>query len=229
MKKNLILILISIVITSCGGGSENSTPSSAQQTLEESTNPLDIALTEDDSFVVTGIAETGFNPLNPQVKFSLKGAEFSPDDISITINGVALPSSSITFAKSEISANPLLIDGSNVVVLKAYDSIGRSIHHTQTVWAGGNDLTINVLDGNGTPLSLPATLRVKLSDDDKVLVNATASHGNVVIHNVPSRTVVIEGSTESNLAGAAGGLGNSGSIAIKMLGFGTASTVENND
>ena len=211
----------------------------AKQNLKASTdlrvqpvdaNPLDSILPAG-ALSLVGLSETTLNALSTPVSFHLQGTTFLPDlaETHLSINGVEVDSADVVLASNDISANNVLVDGRNDISLATVDNIGRPLFFNVTVWAGGNTLTVNIQDSAGNAITDPAEIVLSLGDDPGVTFQATVSTGILTIENVPSRTVLIQGTASGNRSGVAGAVGNEGSVILVLAGLSTPSTVDNND
>lgn len=192
-------------------------------------NPLDVSLPMGALQLVGGSAST-FNS-SSGLRFSLTGAEFDPTaaDVVLRVNGNQVPASALVITENLLTANIALANGRNSVSLKAYDTVGRPLYFNGTLWAGSSTLTVRLINPNGTAFSQPATVVATLSDDPTVMAEATTTTGVVSFPNMPSRTILIKARGANNETGTAGVIGSSGTVYVKMLGFGPVSTIDNND
>lgn len=194
-------------------------------------NPLDKPLEDPGALTLTGVTQTGFNPLSVQLAFNLQGASFgqNPSDVSLRINGTLLDPSSITVTSGKISAQVVLENGKNSIVFKAYDNVGRPLYLNDTLWAGGNSLTVKVADSSGAPITTPAAVTLRLADDTSLTVSGVTAGGTVTFQNIPTWTILVEALTQDNRPGITGVAGNEGQTTVTILDFNAPSAVDNND
>lgn len=193
-------------------------------------NPLDQFLPPD-ALTLSSVSESGFNAVSAPLTFDLTGDEFfdDPAQVSLTVNGRKIPSGSITVAPSRITATSALTEGRNVIQFAGVDTIGRPLYHTATVWAGYTSLRVDVVDAGGAPVTDAVTVRVTLTDDQDVYAESTTSTGTAVFGNLPARTVLVKATASGNRLGTVGLFAGDGYTRVRLLGFGTPSTVDNND
>jgi hypothetical protein len=192
-------------------------------------NPLEAALPMN-ALQLVGGSSTNFNTRNG-LRWSLTGAEFdlTAGDVIVRVNGSQVPASQLTITDHLLTANVTLANGRNEVSMKAYDTVGRPLHYNEVLWAGSAALTVNLVNANGTAFLQQATVVAALSDDRSVMVEATTTTGSITFQNMPSRTILIKAKGINNETGTAGVIGTSGGVTVKMLGFKTPSTIDNND
>lgn len=186
----------------------------------------------DGALTLVDLDSQTFNPTSKPIVFALKGASFdqAPDSVTLVVNEQEIDRAQLTVEPGAITAPAnLLLDGANRIRLKAYDTLGRPLYLQATIWAGASELRVNLVDGAGQPLTGQATVRATLSDDHEVSVEGTSNNGAVVFANVPFRTILLEGKTADNRFGTAAVLGNVGNTTLALIGFGSPSTVDNND
>jgi len=193
-------------------------------------NPLDQNLPAG-ALALIGRSPDTFNSRTGGLRFSLAGAEFdaTPADVSLTVNGVRVPASQLLIEPHLLTANVTLADGRNTVSLKAYDTIGRPLYYTATLWAGSATLRANLVNANGTAFTQQANVVAALSDDPSVTAQGLTSTGSITFTNVPARTILVKAKGINNEIGTAGIVGSQGVVTIKMIGFNEPSTINNND
>jgi hypothetical protein len=186
---------------------------------------------EPGSLSLVGVSRDSFNAPSAPLQFILSGTAFyqSLDEVELTINGNRVPSASLAIETHTITATSVLFDGRNEVSLSAIDTLGRPLYFNTTIWAGSNTLHVDLLDENGLPFTGSVNVRASLSDDQSVSAQASTTTGSVEFQNVPGRTMLIQASASDNHFGLIGVLGWQGFAQIRMLGFDTPSTVDNND
>jgi len=196
----------------------------------EPENPLDEFL-PDGALILDGVTPSGLNPRVANLHFALQGAEFAktPGDVTVRVNGIPLAPEAIAVSASSLRAAAILDDGKNEISLATYDTIGRPLYVTATLWSGNAPLEVRLIDANGDPFVAPADVTLSLSDDPAITESRTASYGTASFANVPGRTVVIAARTADNLVGVIGGVGTDGVLTIQMLGFESPSAIANNE
>jgi hypothetical protein len=232
LRKNVglaISVALAAAILSCDDSGTGPPPPPSPPA--PASNPLDQPLADLGALTISGVSNVGLNARTAALRFQLQGAAFSQSlsDISLTINGKAVPSSALTLMATEIVADVQFDDGKNEVFFKAYDTLGRPLYLNRTLWAGANALTVNLVDANGAPFLQPVTVELQLGDDSSIGASVTTSAGKLTFQNVPSRTVIVTARTPTNLVGVAGGTGGGGAITIRIPGFIPPSTIANND
>ncbi|BCL12396.1 hypothetical protein [Micromonospora sagamiensis] len=193
-------------------------------------NPLDEPLPAD-ALTLDGLSPQGFNAVSAPAAFALAGAEFhdDPAEAKLTVNGHAVPADRISLTPSRVTTSGALVNGRNTIAFTGVDSIGRPLYHTTTVWAGVNNLRVDVVDQTGAPVTDEVTVRVSLTDDQDVHTETTTSTGRATFANVPSRTVLVKATASGNRLGTVGLHAGQGSVRVTLLSFGQASSIANND
>ncbi|WP_412542004.1 hypothetical protein R8Z50_05555 [Longispora sp. K20-0274] len=192
-------------------------------------NPLDQAL-PDGALQLAGLSATGFNPTSAEVAYTLTGALFDADQGggSFTVNGNPVPT---TVTPGRISAGTnRLVSGKNVISFKGYDTAGRPLYRTDTVWAGNTSVPVRVVDDvNHVLVTDPVTVRVSLSDNLAVFAEATTTTGTLTIPNVPARTILVKATASGNRLGVLGDFSSRPLFMIELHGFKDPSPIKNND
>ncbi len=194
-------------------------------------NPLDQSLPAG-ALTLLGASPDTFVSRTGGLRFSLNGAEFDPvpAETILTINGVRVSASQLVFAPNLLTANVTLANGKNVISLKAYDTIGRPLYYSATLWAGSATLRVNLINPNGTAFTQQANVVAALSDDPGVTAQGITTTGTITFTNVPSRTILVKAKGINNEIGTAGVVGGTVStVTIKMIGFNAPSDIDNND
>ncbi len=191
---------------------------------------IDIKPETDVELSVSGVDPSKFNPTNVRIEFRPKTGYFSAeqDSATITVNGNPVSSTSISIKNDLISADVVLEDGKNELVLKTYDSREIPIEYSMTLWAGNNTQRVWLTSPGGNPFSGVANVSVKLSDDLGIEITSEASGGAVTFSNLPSRTLIYEANAQ-NAFGTAAAIGNQGDVSLVLQPFNTPSNVDNND
>ncbi|GEM_PF-2878107 len=228
----MIVVIMGLIITAAiGCSSSNDNEDENPKPIISEINPLDKSLSDSGALTLSGVVKGELTQKTAELRFRLQGAEFtqSASDISLTINGSVVSPKSLSLTATEIVATVEFYDGRNDLSFKAYDTIGRPLFLTETVWSGSNTLSVNVLDPNGAPFLEPVTVDLTLSDDENIGASGNTSTGNLTFQNIPSRTVVVEARTYNNLVGVSGCVGSDGTITIRIVDFAPVSPVANND
>ena len=196
----------------------------------EPANPLDVFLPAG-ALQLVGRSANGFNSRSGPLEFSLTGAEFEQElaSVTLTINGAPVNPAAITVGANLLSVAVTLANGRNDVALKTYDTTGRPLYFHATLWAGSANLQVRLVNPDGSLFTQPATVSATLSDDLSVSTEAATSTGTVVFPDMPARTILLQAKGSGNEFGTAGVIGTQGLVVIKMLGFGSPSSVDNND
>lgn len=223
----LSLLMGGLLLVGCGG--DESTSVTNPPPVE--TNILDVALQDEEALTISGVSETSLNKSAVDVDFLLKGADFdlNKDEVNLSVNETKVESSDLNISAKKISASLKLEDGKNELKFKAYDSIGRPLYKSMTLWSGSNAIEVVVVDEQGAPFLKPVDLKVLLSDDPNISSSGTTSTGSLIFSNIPSRTIIVEASADNNIVGVSGGVGTDGKITVQMLSFKAASPIVNND
>ncbi len=193
-------------------------------------NPLDVDLPAN-ALAIDGVTAQGFNPVSAPVAFTLSGSEFfdDPAEVDLTVNGARVPANRLTVGAHQITATSALINGRNDIHFAGVDTVGRSLYHQATVWAGANTLRVYVVDETGAPVTDEVSVRVSLSDDQSVSAENSTATGQLTFANLPSRTVLVKATASGNRWGTVGLHAGQGSVQVKLIGFSQPSTIANND
>ncbi|WP_157641233.1 hypothetical protein [Longispora albida] len=219
------------VVTSTDVQLASSNLGAATQLRLTPVNPLDQALPPN-ALALDGVTPAGFNPRTAALNFDLTGTQFHPEatEAALKVNTTKIPASGLAVTPGRISTTgQVLADGRNDISFTGIDQAGRKVYHTSTVWAGSRNLLVRVVDEAGVPVSDPVTIRVSLTDDQDVYAETQTTAGQHTFGNVPSRTVLITAKASSNRFGTIGIFAGQGTVTVKLRGFGTPSTVKNND
>ena len=125
-----------------------------------------------------------------------------------------------------------LVDGRNLISLKAYDNVGRPIYLQKVIWAGGHALTVEIYDRDGNQVSDQTEFKViaTLSDDHNVQQVKTTTTGKVEFDNCPRRTILLSAQTTKD--GSSIGFGGTTDVdstyIIRTTSFNEASSIDNN-
>lgn len=162
------------------------------------------------------------------LRINLTGAQLGADVSTLRIlkNGQPI-NPAIQVAGNQIVANDVLSEGRNDLVMLAEDSNGDSLSFKTTLWAGSRTLTINIRDQNGATAT-GANLVASLSDDPSVGIAVSTATGQVVLNNVPDRTILLSATGANNQVGNVTTTGAAGVVQLSLSGLKTASNVDNN-
>ncbi|GIG60886.1 hypothetical protein Lfu02_52580 [Longispora fulva] len=194
-----------------------------------SDNPLDQVL-PDGALQLAGLSATGFNATSAEVAYTLTGAAFDADQGggSFTINGNPVPTT-VTAGKISAGTNRL-VSGKNVISFKGYDTTGRPLYRTDTIWAGNTSVPVRVVDDvNHVLITDLVTVRVSLSDNLAVYAEATTTTGTLTIPSVPARTILVKATASGNRLGVLGDFSSRPFFMVELHGFKDPSPVKNND
>lgn len=202
----------------------------AQFVPPASNNPLEQTLPAG-ALVLMGAAPDTYVSRTDGLRFSLAGAEFDATlaDITLNINGAAVPAGSLVIEPQLLTANVTLADGRNDVSLQAYDTVGRPLYYKATLWAGSATLQVNLVNPNGTAFTEQANVIASLSDDPAVGAEGVTTTGSITFTNIPTRTILIKAKGIGNQFGTAGFIGTQGIVTINMVGFKPPSAIDNNN
>jgi hypothetical protein len=143
--------------------------------------------------VVSGIAETRFNPTHGTVFFTVSGASFPIEarDVAVLINEDQLPPATLSLSRRIIAASFAMPQGMNEVVLRAWDNQGRMMTADTIVWAGDLTILVDVVDMLGEPVD-GAVITARLANQRSVHATMTAHGGSAEFVNLPDESIVIE-------------------------------------
>ncbi|BCJ55392.1 hypothetical protein Asp14428_68670 [Actinoplanes sp. NBRC 14428] len=182
---------------------------------------------------LVGLYSKAFNPVNKVVRYELFGEEFyrDPAFTRLTVNGTAVPAGKMAVNPTDVQFTGALVDGRNVLEFDSMDYHGRPLHLSRTVWAGSYTLHTTVLEASGAPYQGFVEVTLTTVDDQSVSATVTSTNGVVDLPDVPATTVNVSARALSGAyrVGAAGTMGNAGSVTVVLQDMGTPSTVANND
>lgn len=164
--------------------------------------------------------------------FVVSGTDFKSDtsDFDLEINGALQ-----TTTKTRSPANTLttgvvnLVDGENVVVLRAFDSLNNPLFLSITIWAGPNTLVVTVRSQDGSLFTPTAQVTAAIADDLSVTATGTTSSSIFQFNNIPTRTILITATASGNVVGTAGVVGGTPTVTVTVNGLSAPSLVANND
>jgi hypothetical protein len=154
-----------------------------------------------------------------------------PEKTSVTVNGFAVSTAALALSANSLSLNSVALkSGSNIVKITAVDNLNLPLSGEVTVFAGTGNLTVVLKDGGEAVVS-GATVTAYLADDHEINWSGTSNDsGEVLLSNIPDRTIIIQArKTEGNLAASGGATGVQGTVTLTMLGFNSPSSIANND
>ena len=183
-----------------------------------------------DALRLVGVSAEGFNSTSAPLVFEISSGTFYPglDQVSLTVNGQAVSESRLALDSSRITATGVLSEGRNAIALSAFDFEGRPLYLNTTIVAGSRTLTVNLLDKSGAPMTQAVVVQARLADDQAFSIQADINTGQIVFNNVPDRTILIQGNSEDGRQGLIGVTGNQGTVNLKLVGFNSASSIDNN-
>lgn len=175
----------------------------------------------------SGATPGTFNPSSLILRFDLTGATFNPDNVSILVNDVRLPSTNFQISPTAVTAPLILAEGRNNVLLAAGDTNFRLLVSNPTLWIGSRTLSVNVVDANNLPVE-GATVIARLGDDPTVNAQATTVNGRATFQNLPNRAILLEATASGNRLATRTTTGAAGTVQLQILGFNPVSTISNN-
>lgn len=222
----------SMLIALDDGNEDNSAPATAGFTFhidehtDEEGSPLSLSLQHPSA--------TTFAPLIAPITIAASNGLLPADKsrIFVWINDILLASDKLNVSpdRTTLAISQELQNGLNTLQIVGDDDADLQFARQYDVWAGGSPLAITVRNSSGA-LIPNATVEVKLTDDLSVAAIAqTNAQGIATFANVPSRSLIIQGSTGDGLLGTAGVLGGTQlSYQMTLQGFGTPSSISNNE
>lgn len=194
----------------------NARPLIAAQQQTAPVNPLDQGLPER-ALRVVGASPDRFNePV--LLRFSLKGARFDRTvaDVILTVNGVRVTSQQIKISAHQIATGVRLADGANIISLRAYDTIGRTLYYNETIWCGNWSLRVDLARADGTPVQSVTTVRVTLPRADNIGVQQITNRGSVTLKNLPAQKLIITVRTSDGASAIRESFGSAGTVRIEL-------------
>jgi hypothetical protein len=179
---------------------------------------------------ISGVSETSFNPRNSKVTFNLSNATFSPDpqNYRVYVNEQDVTVLNLTITANSVAFDISLYEGRNDFLFTASDNNGLALAGEYTLWAGSQTLPVTVVDENNTMVS-DATVKLSLSDDPLVAVEATTQSGSAVFQNIPQRTIIASVSTPDKRFGTAATVPIGDILTVKLLSIKPVSATKNLD
>jgi hypothetical protein len=179
---------------------------------------------------LSGASETAFNPQNVTLRFDAAGAALNTDPatVSVTVNGVVAPATSVQITGSSVTVPAALSEGRNEVALFASDTRARMVYRAATLWAGPYSMQVFVYDENGQPAT-GALVTARLGDDKEVKSASTSSAGSVSFNNLPNWTVILEASAGGNRIASVATNGGAGFAQLRLRAFNPPSAIDNDD
>ena len=130
-------------------------------------------------------------PIGAGVLFTISGAAFANEVPIVTLNGVPVETSRISYSSSFVSVPFALADGINDITLSALDTSGAPIEREMTLWAGARSFTVNVTDAWNFPLSGIA-VSVQAAGEMITLTGLTNASGAATFVNVPATPLRVQ-------------------------------------
>ncbi len=173
---------------------------------------------------------TKFVATSAVLTFEVLGAQLTSDKSAVRIlnGGAPVSDDAVDLKDGSIVATGILSEGINELVVLAEDSAGNALSYQATLWAGSHTLTVNIRAPNGT-VPDSAALSARLSDDPRIGFDQTSTTGQVVLQNVPDRTIQLSATTSANQIANLATMGAAGSVQMTLVGFNAPSAVDNND
>lgn len=177
-----------------------------------------------------GGSENQFNATAATLTFALTRTTYSsnPGDIQFYHQGKPVPQAAWTLGANAILLNTILVEGRNDLILAANDAAGKLIYREYVLWAGDNTLEARVLGPGGEEID-GAAITIRLGDDNGVSATAVTVGGKALFANLPGRTLFVEGSATSRLAGTTAANGAQGFVILRLMGILDPSPIANND
>jgi hypothetical protein len=173
---------------------------------------------------------TKFVATSAVLTFEVQGAQLTSDRSAVRIlnGGVPVSAEAIDLKDGSIVATGILSEGINELVVLAEDSAGNALSYQATLWAGSQTLKVSIRAPDGTVPDSVA-LSARLSDDPRIGFDQTSTTGQVVLQNVPDRTIQLSATTSANQIANLAITGAAGSVQMALASFNAPSTVDNND
>ena len=183
------------------------------------------------SLAFVEFSETKFNRIGNPICIAVKYDLF--DSNSATSAKLMLRGSLVnisTVNASTICTDESLINGKNEIYLEALNVKQATLTFNGTLWAGSENVTVNVLDtSNNVYLGL-VNVTARLGDNASISMEYSTTTGSVQFGNLPTRTILFYGRTETLEVGSTAAVaGTSSEIDIIVLGFGNVNSIANND
>ncbi|MDQ2990436.1 MAG: putative Ig domain-containing protein, partial [Pseudomonadota bacterium] len=194
----------------------------SDKTQEEAVSAGSLALTSADPATLVNVA----SPL----QFQVTGAQLPTTTAGMRVfnSGREIPPANISVQGNVITVSSALEDGRNDLVVLAADVKDGALGYQGTLWAGSSTLTVSVTNPDGT-IPANATVVARLMDQGGLAIQKSTSSGQVTLQNVPNRTVLFSATAAGNLTANLTAVGVAGTVQLKLQGFTTASTIDNND
>jgi hypothetical protein len=178
------------------------------------------------------LAETQFHPIGgTPICIELINDSFDSSNIAkvnFLFNGTVVSVNSVN--ASTICSNVSLIEGKNDVYLEALSVKQAPLTFNGTIWAGNNIITVNVLDSSQEVYLGLVNVTATLGDNANVSMISSTTTGFVQFKNLPTRTILFYGRTETDKVGSTAEVAGAASEAnLIVYGSGSISSVKNND
>lgn len=128
------------------------------------------------------------------LKFNLSGASFHPEaaeNSKIFING-NLIEANLVASSSTIDAGKVISNGKNEIELLSIDTEGREISFETIVWAGNENLDLNVLYASGVQSGSSVFAKLQLFENSEIAASVQGTH----FENIPNERYVVTVSDE---------------------------------
>ena len=176
-------------------------------------------------------SETKFNRIGNPICIELENDSFLTTSNTIanfTLQGSLVEVSS--FNASMICSNASLTEGKNEVSLEALNMDQDPLTFNGTLWAGSDAITVNVFDTSSNIYLGLVNVTATLGDDAIVTETLSTNTGSVIFDNLPMRTILFSGRTETLEVGSTAAVaGSSTETSLVLVGFGNTSSIANND
>lgn len=220
----ITMILLSIFVSACNDSKNESPPPT---TIEEKEH---IEQSSTGNLILDSkINQNTFLALDSVITLLMEDTTLSnpPNKIRVINNG-SDSKASVEVIDNKIIINNVLEEGRNDIVVMTQDSEGHDLNYFGTFWAGSQTLTIDIRKSDG---AIPSTTNftAQLSDDPTVGIKAVITNGQIIINNVPDRTILMTAISNNNESTATTTIGSAGNILMVLNGFNTASEVDNNN
>lgn len=134
-------------------------------------------------FVLTSPQENTISGLDANLVFQVLNADLADSPISIERNSVSI-NPSVEVNGNIVMVSGALKNGINKFEITGLDTSGNTIISELTIWSGGNDLVIEVLDENN--IKIPnAEVKIFLDKGGYSFTKVADSDGNVTFNNLP--------------------------------------------
>ncbi len=170
-----------------------------------------------DTLRIEGLHEQRFNPLQTEFSATLEGGRLSEndDDVSVLINGEAMPPALMLVRDRTIRIDATFTDGVNDVLVLARTRDGEALRADALVWAGGHTLVVDVVDAAMEPVG-NATVRVSLASNTAISARSRATNGTARFEHLPAQRLLIEARSPDAQRGTVATNGDAGSVLVVL-------------